>query len=175
MKRLDEQRERDSDPERTFALRCSYPTVAQSKRLVWRNLLFAFWNPRFGVVPASLYLLAAWTIGAALHWQPPTSLLDPLVQTARAFRDHPGLFVVFAATLAAFVFFTDTHSRPYKWVGGVSHALAHYGAIFYIGWGAAFAAQRVFPQSLVLQVPVAAGLCSAWVGSWVRSSWGPTC
>ena len=158
VERLDEQRERDTDPERSFALRCSYPTVAQSKRLVWRNLFFAFWNPRFGVVPASLYLLAAWTIGAANHWQPPTTFLDPLYETARAFRDHPGLFVVYASIVAAFVFFTDTHSRPYKWVGGVSHALAHYGAIFYIGWGAGYVAWWAFPESPLLQMLVAAGL-----------------
>ena len=174
VKRLHEQRERDSDPPRTFALCCSYPAVARSKRLVWRNLFFAWWNPRFGVVPASLYLLAAWAIGAATHWQPPTSLFDPLYETVRAFRDHPGLFVVFASTLAAFVFFTDTHSRPYKWAGGVSHALAHYGALFYIGWGAAFVAGKALPMSPLLQMPVAAALVFGlgWgVGSFIVGSY----
>jgi len=158
VRRLEEQRERDSDPHRSFARRCSYPTAAQSKRLVWRNLFFAFLNPRFGVVPASLYLLAAWMIGAAIHWRPPTTLLDPLYETARAFRDEPGSFVVFASILAAFVFFTDTHSRLYKWMGGVGHALAHYGAIFSIGWGAAFLVSRLFPTSPLLQMLVAGAI-----------------
>ena len=89
VQRLDEQRERDSDPPRTFSLKCSYPSVAQSKRLVWRNLSFARWNPRFGVVPASLYLLAAWTIGATLHWRAPTSFFGPLYETAWRFATIP--------------------------------------------------------------------------------------
>ena len=158
VQRLDEQRERDSDPPRTFALKCSYPSVAESKRLVWRNLSFAWWNPRFGVVPASLYLLAAWMIGAAIQWRVPTRFFGPLYETALALRDHPDLFVAFAVILAAFVFFTDTHSRPYKWVGGISHALIHYGAVFYIGWGSAFVASRLLPSSPLMQMAVAAGL-----------------
>jgi hypothetical protein len=168
--RLVEQREREEDPERTFTLRSTYPSVARSKGLVWRNALFAFWNPRFGVVPACLYLLAAWSIGAATSWRAPGSLFGPVYDTALAFRDHPGLFVVFASVLLAFVFFTDTHSRPYKWIGGVLHALSHYAAAFYIGWGSAYTAARLLPGSPLLQIPLAAGLVCAlgWgVGSFI--------
>jgi hypothetical protein len=127
-----------------------------------------FRNPWFGVVPGTLYLVAAWLMGATVGWQPPRNLLDPLRQTGRAFRDNPGVFLVFASVLAAFVFFTDTHSPLYKWTGGLLHAFAHYAAVFYLGWGAGYAVYFWFPLSPVMQLLVGANLVF-WLG-WVLGS-----
>lgn len=161
---------RGAEPGRRFALRASFPPPATSQRLTWGNLLFPVRNPWFGVVPATLYSLLAWTIGATVRWQPPRGLFDPLLQTGRAFRDNPGVGLLFAAVLAAFVFFTDTHSPLYKWAGGLAHAFAHYAALFYIGWGTAFLVYRLFPHGPFLQLVFGAALVFAagWlVGSFV--------
>ena len=163
-----EQSERADAPGRRFALRAAFPSAATSRWLALRNLLFPFLNPWFGVVPATLYLLAAWVMGATLHWQAPRNLFDPLLQTARAFRDNPAVFLAFASVLGGFVFFTDTHSRLYKWLGGLAHAFAHYAALFYIGWGSAFFVYSLFPASPFLQLALGATLVF-WAG-WTSGS-----
>ena len=145
-------------PGRRFALRASFPRPAVSKRLVFGNLGFLFKNPWFGVLPATFYLFTAWGVGATVHWAPPRNLFDPLVQTARAFRDNPSVFLGFVTVVASFVFFTDTHSRLYKWVGGLVHAFAHYAAVFYIGWGSAYLVYRAYPSDSLLQVVLGASL-----------------
>ncbi len=163
-----EQTERADDAGRRFAVRAAFPSAATSRWLALRNLLFPFLNPWFGVVPATLYLLASWVMGATVHWQPPRHLFDPLLQTGRAFRDHPDVFLMFASVLGGFVFFTDTHSRLYKWLGGLSHAFAHYAALFYIGWGSAFLVYSLLPTSPFLQLVLGASIVF-WAG-WISGS-----
>jgi hypothetical protein len=120
-----------------YALRAAFPPVAACRRLAWRNLLFPFLNPAFGIVPAILYLITSWTvlapiqdlglrdIGMALHRTFETVLLTP--------------FAVFwiLTIFGGFFMFTDTHSRWYRIVGGTLHGLAHLTALFSIGWLAA--------------------------------------
>jgi len=163
-----EQSESADEPGRRFAVRAAFPSASTSRWLALRNLLFPFLNPWFGVLPAIFYLLASWVIGATVRWQAPRHLFDPLLQTARAFRDNPGVFLAFVSVLAGFVFFTDTHSRLYKWLGGLTHALAHYAALFYIGWGSAYLVYSSFPGSPLWQLALGANLVfwSGWlVGS----------
>jgi 3',5'-cyclic AMP phosphodiesterase CpdA len=88
-----------------FTLRSAYPAESVSRRLCWRNLLFPFINPKFGLAMGSLYGLLGhfWNHGQGL-------LLGPLV------------------LVLGFVLFTDTHSAWYRRIAGTMHGLAHAGA-----------------------------------------------
>jgi hypothetical protein len=135
---------------RQFALAAAYPDARTSNRLAWGNLLFPFCNPKFGVVPATLYLLTAWLVGAALGAPPrPTGLFATLRGTVEAFRLHPGLALWVIALVALFVTFTDTASRVHRWVGGGLHFLAHWSAIFLLGV-ASVATSRFLPAEWVV-------------------------
>lgn len=119
-----------------FVERAAYPSRAKSWRLAWRNLMFPFLNPRFFWLPAILYALSAWFTSASLrpeHLE--TVQLALIASIGAAVRDpFDGLWLL--AVIAAFVFFTDTHVKWYRVLGGVTHALAHLGAAFVVGWGA---------------------------------------
>lgn len=123
---------------RTFALRTSYPPPDESRRMAWRNLLFPYLNPWFGTVPAILYLLTAWTLVPAIDrksfegWAPS----DVFAATVDAVVKTPAAVFWIAAVLGGFLLFTDTHSRLYRIVGGLTHGLAHLTAIYAIGWAA---------------------------------------
>ena len=88
-----------------FDLRSSYPSESVSRRLTWRNLLFPFINPRFGLAMGSLYGLLGyfWNQGQGV-------LLGPLV------------------LVLGFILFTDTHSVWYKRLAGTAHGLTHAAA-----------------------------------------------
>ena len=62
---LEEERAMPDEPRRRFALTASYPDVAQSARLGFGNLLFAWHNPKFGVVPAAVVPDDVWMVSAA--------------------------------------------------------------------------------------------------------------
>lgn len=127
---------------REFALKHAYPSTAQSARLAWGNLRFPFTNPGFGVVPATVYLMTAWLVGAAVGDDAPSSPGAAVVATLRAFSTHPGLALWCAGIVAAFLAFTDTHSRLYRVIGGFLHGLAHLAAMFAFGWFTLYAAER---------------------------------
>lgn len=88
-----------------FTQRGAYPDLATSRRLTWRNLLFPFINPKFGLAMGSLYGLLGyfWNQGQGM-------LLGPLV------------------LILGFILFTDTHSVWYKRLAGTAHGLAHTAA-----------------------------------------------
>lgn len=127
---------------REFAVKQTYPTTAQSARLAWGNLRFPFTNPRFGVVPAAIYLMTAWLVGAAVGDDAPESAGEAVVATLAAFSTHPGLALWCAGIVLAFLAFTDTHSRLYRVAGGLLHGLAHLAAMFGFGWMTLYAAER---------------------------------
>jgi hypothetical protein len=125
---------------RRFTLERSWPSVGTSRWLCWRNLVFPYWNPRFGVAPAALYVLLAWMVLIDL------SGLDNIGQVAQTLwtviPQRPSVVLLTAAFLAAFVFFTDTHSQAYRWIAGLLHGGAHLVAIGLLGWGAAVVTVR---------------------------------
>jgi len=88
-----------------FDLRCAYPAESVSRRLTWRNLLFPFINPKFGLAMGSLYGLLGyfWNQGQG-------RLLGPLL------------------LILGFILFTDTHAVWYKRIAGTAHGLAHAAA-----------------------------------------------
>lgn len=91
-----------------YTLRGAYPAESVSRRLTFRNLLFPFINPRFGLAMGSLYGLLGyfWNQGQGM-------LLGPLL------------------LVLGFILFTDTHSIWYKRLAGSAHGLAHTAA----AWG----------------------------------------
>jgi hypothetical protein len=129
---------------RTFALKCTYPDMKRSARLAWQNLNFPFRNPRFGIVPACIYLLSCWLVGASVSDAVPSSPWRALRLTADAFAANPGLALWAMGIMGMFLAFTDTHSRAYRVIGGLSHAAAHLAAMFYIGWSARVLGDQIF-------------------------------
>jgi hypothetical protein len=117
-----------------FEERASFPERAVSRRLAWRNALFPFLNPKFFWMPASLYALSAWFASATLVEDDLVSMGTALSASAKAAIRDPvdGLWLL--AFIAAFVFFTDTHAKWYRILGGVTHALSHLVSAFAIGW-----------------------------------------
>lgn len=127
--------------ERFFNLKKSYPEIDTSKKLTLRNLLFLFYNPGFGILTAFLYLLTSWIVISSFEFgklQPPSGILDSFIYsiklTALAFMKNPVAGIWIALLFMAFIFFTDTHSKLYKYIGGFLHCSAHLSAIFYLSW-----------------------------------------
>jgi hypothetical protein len=165
---LQEQAVTEDARARTFEVKATYPDMRRSKRLAWRNLLFPFLNPGFGIVPATVYLLTAWLFGAAAGGATPSSVREALALTLGAFQGHPGLTLWMLGSAAVLLAFTDTHSRIYRVAGGLAHYAAHLTAIFYFGWGARDLATRW----LGLDGPLRSGVAGLGVfaGGWVVGS-----
>ncbi len=94
--------------------------MAQSARLAFGNLVFLFKNPSFGMVPATIYLMTAWLVGAAAGGVAPSNPWQALRVTVDAFSTHPGLALWCGGIVMAFLAFTDTHSRVYRVLGGAA-------------------------------------------------------
>jgi hypothetical protein len=165
---LEEERTMPDEPHRRYALAASYPDVAQSARLGFGNLLFAWHNPKFGIVPAAVYLMTIWMVSAAMFHPRPTDAVEALTLTLRAFDHNPALALWMLALLALFVTFTDTHSRLYRVIGGTVHLAAHWTAMFAIGWGALVAVTRVAPAWPFTRFPLVALLVG--IGGWLVGS-----
>ncbi|MGC4029128.1 MAG: hypothetical protein QM696_09675 [Steroidobacteraceae bacterium] len=117
-----------------FTQQAAYPDAAQSARLAWKNLGFPWRNPRGCVLPGAVYALSAWFASSRLNLADIDTFPRALASALRvAVRDPvPGLWLM--AVIAAIVFFTDTHSRPYRWIGGGLHAVAHLTAALALAW-----------------------------------------
>ena len=117
-----------------FRERACYPDVATSRRLTWWNLVFPFLNPKFLPIPAVLYMLSAWLASSTFTARDVSSLAAAFdAALTGAIRDPiNGLWLM--GVVSAFVFFTDTHARWYRVLGGITHAIAHLGAAFALGW-----------------------------------------
>lgn len=166
---LEEEAVTEGGKSRSFAVKATYPDMRRSARLAWGNLLFLFKNPRFGIVPASLYLITVWLVGATIGSTPPANVARALQRTGEAFADNPGLALWMFAIVAAFWAFTDTHSKFYRIVAGSLHCLAHFAAMFYVGWGALELAAWLIPDPASV---VRALLLGAFIfgGGWVAGS-----
>lgn len=117
-----------------FVQRACYPDENTSSRLAWRNFLFPIFNPKYMWIPAFVYAMSAWFASASLF---PADLVDfPTALDAAvtaAIRDpFNGLWLV--TFITGFIFFTDTHVRWWRIIGGVSHAVSHLAAAFAVGW-----------------------------------------
>ena len=153
---------------RSYAVKATYPEMKTSARIAYGNLLFLFKNPRFGIVPALLYLITAWLVGSAVGEQVPRTPWRALHLTGDAFGDHPGLAIWMIAILAAFLAFTDTHSKVYRILGGLAHWAAHLIAMFYIGWGA-LNLSNLLPSEFIFLRNMITGLM-IFGGGWIAGS-----
>jgi hypothetical protein len=131
---------------RKFALKKSYPEVDVSRRLTFRNLLFPFINPGFGILTAIIYLFTSWLVMSSIDFKIPETFIDAYIFTAEAFFRNPLVGIWLLVLIGGFIFFTDTHSTLYKWVGGFLHALAHINAMFYLSFAGFYVAGSVFPS-----------------------------
>lgn len=153
---------------RTFEAKTVYPSTAQSAWLAWGNLGFLVKNPRFGVVPATIYLMTAWLVGAAAGDVTPANPWQALSVTVQAFSTHPGLAMWCGAIVLGFFAFTDTHSRLYRVLGGLLHAVAHLSAMFYLGWGTLDISTRWLHTHGVVRAALAG--VGTFAGGWVVGS-----
>jgi hypothetical protein len=158
----------DETTRRSFSLEKSYPDIATSKRLTFKDLLFPFLNPGFGILTGVLYLITIWLVGATLNFAAPANILDTFYLTAMAFKNNPILAIWIFFVFAAFITFTDTHSRIYKWCGGFLHCMAHMTCIFYIGWGSLYLSALLFGNDNLIQFVFSFALIF-WLG-WIIGS-----
>lgn len=150
------QEEFDAQPGRLFHLQQSWPTPEVSKRLCWRNLSFPMLNWKFGIAPATLYLLTAWSVMADIGRLGLSEGGDALHKTIETALNQPLAVFWAAALFIGFWVFTDTHSKWYRRIAGPIHGFSHVLAVFSLGWGAAYVAVtwmdlqfRSIPQLLV--------------------------
>ena len=81
------------------------------------KLFFVFYSIAIGLA----FLLVQITLGLRPH------LPEEVTETAKTFEQGNRWLLLF---VSAFVFFTDTHVRWYRVLGGITHAVAHLGAAF---------------------------------------------
>jgi hypothetical protein len=127
--------------------------------------VFPWWNPLFGLVPAVLYLLLAWSMRINLSDAAGLGVVFDRVATT-ALRNPASMFWI-VAIMGGFLLFTDTHSRWYRVVGGSLHGLTHLLATLLVGWVATYVSVvclgRAFDSPLQL---VAAGVMIL-AGGWL--------
>jgi hypothetical protein len=148
--------------DRVFELKKCFPPAEVSRRLCWRNLIFPYlrgnasWT--FGFVTAVLYLLTSVSVIARID--------DPSIHDVQytfgnitgtavynLINSSPTLLLV-TATVLGFIFFTDTHSLPYRIIMGGVHALAHVFAAFAVGLlCVSFVANLSTPDGWRLSIP----------------------
>jgi len=117
-----------------FEQRAAYPDEKTSRRLSWRNFLFPAINPKSGWLYAFLYAMSAWLASASLEASDVIDVKTALAATMNAAIRDPlnGMWLV--SVVGGFIFFTDTHIRSWRILGGASHALLHLAAAFAVGW-----------------------------------------
>jgi hypothetical protein len=127
-----------------FEQRAVYPDEKTSRRLSWRNFLFPVLNPKAGWLYAFLYAMSAWLASASLEAADVIDLPTALGAAINAAIRDPlnGMWLV--TIVAGFIFFTDTHIRSWRILGGASHAVLHLAAAFVVGWCALLITVRGF-------------------------------
>ena len=157
-----------ADAARTFHHKASWPSPSVSRGLSLRNGLFPFVNWKFGIAPASLYLLTAWSVMAKVGdtsdvTEAASRVLEKLLLTP---------FPIFwtAVLFLGFFLFTDTYVKWYRWTAGTVHAVSHIAATFFIGWGASYFAMTTL--GLQYQTPEQLLLTGALIvlGGWIVGS-----
>ncbi len=153
-----------------FKLKSSYPDETKSRRLAWRNLLFLYYNPRFGFLTGILYFLTSWAVMANIGHLGIHEIGQAFTTTVRTGLLQASAVFWILFILAGFVAFTYTKSKLYQWIAGLMHGFLHLIAVFLIGWGATYFTVTVLglPFQWPLQLLLAAILI--FVGGWVAGS-----
>ncbi len=146
---LTEEQQLPGQEARQFKLKESFPDEKTSKRLGWKNILFPFMNPGFGFMTGIMYLVTIWIISSTFHFKFPHNLYEFITQTIAAFYVNPVAALWLGAIAAGFVFFTDTHSKLYKWIGGLIHFSLNLLSIAYVGLFSAYINNTIFNENLI--------------------------
>jgi hypothetical protein len=133
---------------REFKEKACYPDEKTSKRLGWLNLLFPLQNPGFGLLTGVMYFVTIWIVSSTFRYEFPHGIAGYLDQTLNAFVLNPLATLWLVVLAAGFVFFTDTHSTFYKWVGGLAHFFANLFCMFYTGLFAAYINAVIFKENI---------------------------
>lgn len=115
-----------------FHLKAEYPERRISRRLSWRNLLFPLWNPWFGFMTGMVYMVLNWVMPHELYRF--TNITEAIWSALKELLRRPSGIVWVIVTLLAFVLFTDTHKKVYRWFGGMAHAALHLMAALVVAW-----------------------------------------
>jgi len=159
-----------SSGSQTFTLKESWPSLTASRRLCLWNLLFLFKNWRFGIAPALGYLLTAWAVLAEIGSKGLSEFPEVVHITMRTMLGDAFATFWAIALFLGFWFFTDTHSRRYRFIAGTIHGLMHVIAVFFLGWGAAYFAvtYKGYAFRSIGQLLLSGSLI--FVGGWVVGS-----
>jgi len=84
--------------------------------------------------------------------------------------ENPSSLVLVFAVFAGFYLFTDTHSKPYRYIAGSIHGLAHLLAIFVIGWGGYHIAFYLPQPSLTTLAQFSLAGALIFAGGWLGGS-----
>jgi hypothetical protein len=116
-----------------------FPSLSDSRKLAFHNLIFPIVNWRFGLITAVLYTMIAWSTVADIGgFSVGLDQFGPAVtSTVKSALRSPLAATWIALVFAGFVFFTETSSKWYRRIGGPIHGAAHLIAIFFLGWIAA--------------------------------------
>lgn len=154
---------------RRFFRKGVFPAPGVSARLAYRNLLFLFRNPKFGLLTGALYLLISWNAMVDLtdyslrDW--PAALGKATVATLRL----PSACFWIVATFLGFILFTDARTKLQRFAGGFVHAAVQLLGAFFIGW-----VSTLFARDLGLaykEVPqMALSAVVLFAGGWVVGS-----
>ena len=117
-----------------FVQRAAYPVEKTSRRLAWKNFLFPLLNPKAGWLWAFLYAMSAWLASARLEASDVIDLPTALDAAVNAAIRDPLNGMWLMGIIAGFIFFTDTHLRSWRILGGAFHAMMHLAAAFLVGW-----------------------------------------
>lgn len=118
-----------------YELKQLYPSKNISKKLSWRLFLFPLLNPTFGMICALMYLFTWLFVSRDVGRMNFSQALRMIVESATL---TPSVLLWMMLFTFGFLLFTQTHSGLYRLIGGSFHAMAHLGAIFFIGWIAAY-------------------------------------
>ena len=96
----------------------AYPDEKTSLALSWRNFLFPVINPKAGWLYAFLYTMSAWLASSRLEAADVIDLPTALEAAINAGIRDPLNGMWLFTIIAGFIFFTDTHVRSWRFVGG---------------------------------------------------------
>lgn len=121
-----------------YDLKKSFPDAETSKKLGWLNLIFPFYNPYFGIVTGILYLLTARAFLSDIGSYKLSEFSQAFATVVHDALVQPVSIYWVLAIFIGFLVFTDTYSKIYRFIAGLTHGIVHLLAVFFISWGVTY-------------------------------------
>jgi hypothetical protein len=128
------QRPRMREIREGFTEQACYPPPKTAAALAWKNLLFPFINPKACWLPALVYTLSAWFASSRMNLADMDTFGQALRGALQVAVREPFCGLWLLLVTSGLVFFTDTHSRVYRLLGGGAHAVTHLFAALALAW-----------------------------------------